>query len=298
MTVAVVGAGALGRGFVASLLRAGFEVRAHDVDPDALTRAAELGAEPVSSAAELDAHVFVVALPDTPEIEAVLADGLAPRPGSVVVLTSTVGPASAARLAERLAEDGVELVDAPVSGGPTRAEAGTLAIMVGATADGLARAGGVLEALGERVVHVGPVGHGQLAKLANNLMGAVTTLGIAEGLALAARGGADVERVCDAIAGGSGSSWILSEWIPETVLRGDYRRRFSVDLMRKDLRLIAAECELLGIAARAAALARETFDDAAASGHGDADFSIVAALATPAFRGKPSTAQTKGVASR
>jgi 3-hydroxyisobutyrate dehydrogenase len=137
-----------------------------------------------------------------------------------------------------------------------------------------------------------------VAKLANNLMGAVITLGIAEGLALARRFGADVERVCEAITGGSGSSWILREWIPETVLAGDYRRRFSVDLMRKDLRLIAGECERLGIAAPAAALARATFDDAAAAGHGEEDFSIVAALVEPAFGGNPSTAQTKGVASR
>jgi 3-hydroxyisobutyrate dehydrogenase-like beta-hydroxyacid dehydrogenase len=179
-----------------------------------------------------------------------------------------------------------------------RAEEGTLAIMVGASADGLRRARPLLAALGDNVVHVGPVGHGQLAKLANNLMGAVTTLGIAEGLALATRGGADVERVCEAIAGGSGSSWILREWIPETVLAGDYRRRFSVDLMRKDLQLIAAECERLGVPAPAAALARDTFDEAAASGHGDADFSIVAALAEAAFGGDPSTVQTKGVARR
>jgi 3-hydroxyisobutyrate dehydrogenase len=298
MRVAVVGVGALGRGFVASLLRGGFDVQAHDVDGDALARAAELGARPVARAANVDAEAIVLALPDTPEIEAALAAGLAPRPGAVVVLTSTVGPAAAVALAERFAAAGAALVDAPVSGGPARAEAGTLAIMVGASGEALLRARPVLAALGDHIVHVGPVGHGQVAKLANNLMGAVITLGIAEGLALATRSGADVERVCEAIAGGSGSSWILREWIPETVLAGDYRRRFSVDLMRKDLRLIAAECERLGIAAPAARLARGIFDDAAAAGHGDEDFSIVAALVEPALGGKPSTAQTKGVARR
>jgi 3-hydroxyisobutyrate dehydrogenase-like beta-hydroxyacid dehydrogenase len=297
MTAAVVGVGALGRGFVASLLRAGFEVQAHDTDLDALAHAAELGARPVP-AADVDAEAIVLALPDRPDVEAALAAGLSPRSGSIVVLTSTVGPEAAVVLAERFAAVGAEFVDAPVSGGPARAEAGTLAIMVGASAEGLLRARPLLAALGDDVVHVGPVGHGQLAKLANNLMGAVTTLGIAEGLALAARGGADVQRVCEAIAGGSGSSWILREWIPETVLAGDYQRRFSVDLMRKDLRLIVAECARLGVSAPAAALARDTFDDAAASGHGDADFSIVAALAEPAFGGSPSTAQTKGAVRR
>jgi 3-hydroxyisobutyrate dehydrogenase-like beta-hydroxyacid dehydrogenase len=126
---------------------------------------------------------------------------------------------------------------------------------------------------------VGPTGHGEIAKLVNNLMGAVIVLGIAEGLALAAASGADVERVCEAVAGGSGSSWILREWIPDTVFRGDYERRFSLDLMKKDMGVIADLARGAGVRTPALALATATFDRAIAAGYGSSDFSVVAALA-------------------
>jgi 3-hydroxyisobutyrate dehydrogenase-like beta-hydroxyacid dehydrogenase len=191
---------------------------------------------------------------------------------------STVAPATPVELGRRLEPRDVTVLDCAVSGGPDRAEAGELAIMVGGSDEGFERARPVLDALGGHVVHVGPLGHGEIAKLANNLMGAVIVLGIAEGLALAAKAGADVERVCEAVAGGSGSSWILREWIPRTVLAGDYERRFSLDLMCKDMRLIDDLARELGVPIPAGALARETFERAVAAGYGGDDFSRAVAL--------------------
>ena len=282
--VGVCGIGTLGRGFAVSLRRAGFAVAGYDVDAAALAWCKEHGVVPAQSPRALaeGAAAVVLALPDTPEIEDALAgeQGLAAglSAGAVLIVASTVAPSTPVALASALAGLDVEVVDAPVSGGPGRAETGTLAIMVGGSNAGLRRARPVLEALG-RPVHVGPIGHGELAKLANNLMGAVTMLGIAEGLALAAKGGADLARVAAAIADGSGSSWILREWIPDTVFQNDFAPRFSIDLMCKDMRLIRAEAERLNVAVPAAELAEVVYGEAAARGEGGSDFSVIAALA-------------------
>jgi 3-hydroxyisobutyrate dehydrogenase-like beta-hydroxyacid dehydrogenase len=160
-----------------------------------------------------------------------------------------------------------------------KARAGELAIMVGGSEDTFARCRPVLGALGSHVVHVGPLGHGQLAKLVNNLIGVEIVVAISEGLSLAAKAGADVERVCEAIGGGSGSSWILREWIPETVFRGDYARRFSLELMHKDVGLIAGLATRLGVRVDALDLAAEKIRHAIELGYGGADFSILAPLA-------------------
>jgi 3-hydroxyisobutyrate dehydrogenase-like beta-hydroxyacid dehydrogenase len=278
----VVGAGAIGRGFVTSLARAGFTVAAYDLDPAATALAARAGATPVGSLEDLAAvsDIVLLALPDTPEILAAVDDGLATglRPGSTLVVTSTVSPGTPVGLEERLASAGISVLDAPVSGGPARAAAGELTVMVGGPVEVFERCRPVLEALSAHLVHVGPTGHGEIAKLVNNLMGAVIVEGIAEGLALAATSGADVLAVCDAVAGGSGSSWILREWIPETVFRGDYERRFSLDLMRKDMGLIGELSHPLGVRTPALDVAAASFDRAIAAGYGAFDFSIVAAL--------------------
>jgi 3-hydroxyisobutyrate dehydrogenase-like beta-hydroxyacid dehydrogenase len=277
----VIGVGTLGHGFVKSLARAGFPVSAYDLDPDRSELALAAGAAVLASPGAVAAasEIVLLALPDTPDIlealagEAGLEAGL--RRGSVVLVMSTVAPATPVALAARLEPLGVEVLDAPVSGGPERAHAGTLSLMVGGSADAVARCDAVLRALGE-FVHVGPIGHGEITKLANNLIGAVTAVAIAEGLTLAAKAGADLEQVRRAIAGASGDSWLLREWIPQTVLRDDYAPRFALSLMCKDMRLIASEAERLGVPIALCEHAAEVFEAAAAQGLGGNDFSVVA----------------------
>lgn len=277
----VVGVGALGRCFAERLRATGHAVLVHDSAEEARAWARSTGFESTLTPRKLAAacDVVLLALPDTPEIVAVLEgpDGLEAglRRGSALLVLSTVAPETPLRLAERLGPRGIAVVDAPVSGGPDAAARGTLAIMVGAGEEEFGSVRPVLEALGEHVVHVGPVGHGALAKLVNNLMGAVIAVAISEGLTVAAAAGLDVERTCRAIAAGSGGSWILANWIPETALRGDYRRRFGVDLMCKDLGLVAGLAASLGVETPALALARSTFEDARRDGHGGADFSVI-----------------------
>jgi 3-hydroxyisobutyrate dehydrogenase-like beta-hydroxyacid dehydrogenase len=276
MRCGVIGTGALGRGIVASLARHGFAVTVHDHDPAAMTAAASAGGVAAASARELAAasDVLLLALPDSPQIFEVIgeiAGDLAA--GTVVLIISTVTPDTPVALGRLLEPFDVQVLDCPISGGPGRAETGELAVMVGGDEAVFERIRPVLDAIGSRVVHIGPLGHGQIAKLANNLMGGVIIEGIAEGLALAAKAGADVRRVAEAIGGGSGSSWILREWIPETLFAGDYERRFSLDLMCKDMAIISALADELGVEVPAAEVARTAFERAVAEGFGNDDFS-------------------------
>jgi 3-hydroxyisobutyrate dehydrogenase-like beta-hydroxyacid dehydrogenase len=272
----VIGAGSLGRGIVSSLARDGFRVTVYDEDAEATATAGRVGGIAAGSASEVAAasDALLLVLPDSPQIFDVveeIGNGLAT--GSVVLIISTVSPETPVELGRLLEPLGVCVLDCPISGGPGRAEAGELAVMVGGDEAVFERIRPVLAAIGSRVVHIGPLGHGQIAKLANNLMGGVIIEGIAEGLAFAAKAGADVQRVAEAIGGGSGSSWILREWVPETVFAGDYARRFSLDLMCKDMGIISALADELGVDVPAAEVARAAFERAVAEGFGNDDFS-------------------------
>ena len=294
----VIGVGAMGRGYVARLLETGHPVTIFDLDDECREWAALRGASPAESPREVAerAEVIVLSLPDTPEIlevvsgETGLEAGL--RGGSIVVVASTVAPGTPVELERRLSPLGVGVVDAPVSGGPARAAAGTLVLMCGGAPETVDACRPVLERLGH-VVHVGPVGHGEIAKLVNNLMGSVILLGISEGLALAAKAGADLNRICEAVGRGSGGSWILSEWIPETVLRGDYERRFSAGLMSKDLRLVESLAAELEVPIAACDLARKRFERMVDAGHGERDFSYLVALESEAAGTSVSTAASE-----
>ena len=281
----VIGAGSLGAGIAQRLAGTGHPVVAFDLDAERVAALAEAGVSPGSSAREVAerSQFIVLALPDTSHIEACLEgddDGLAAglTAGSLVLLVSTVDPSTPGDVARRLAPLGVDVLDTPVSGGPVAARSGTLALMVGGSPDAFDRARPVLDCLGDRVVHIGPVGSGEIAKLVNNLMGAVIAVGIAEGLALAAKAGVDVEQVRRAVSGGSGGSWILSEWIPRTVLTRERPTHFAVDLMCKDMGLVRELAERLDVPIAAGALAETTFAELQRSGHGQEDFSILAAV--------------------
>ncbi len=276
----VVGAGAIGGNLAARLAETGLEVSIYDLDA---ARAESLAASGVTAAGSARAlaersQVVLLALPDSPQVLACLdgEDGLEAglRSGSAVLLMGTVDPETPVLLEQRLRPLGVEVLDAPVSGGPVAARRGELAIMVGASERAYARCRDVLERMG-RAVHVGEVGAGETTKLVNNLMGAVIAVGIAEGLALAAKSGIDVERAREAIAGGSGGSWILSEWLPRTVLSDPDATHFAIDLMCKDMRLVRELAERLEVPLQAGALAERTFTELRDAGDGGRDFSIL-----------------------
>jgi 3-hydroxyisobutyrate dehydrogenase len=233
MRVGVAGLGIMGSGMAANLLAAGHEVTVWNRTPARAEPLAALGATvagesagPAAMAAVVD--VVLVCVSDTPDVEAVLfgpggvAEGI--RSGSLVIDASTVSPEATRSFAARLAERGVGFVDAPVSGGSEGARNGTLSIMVGGAAADVERARPVLAAIGRTITHVGPVGAGQTCKLVNQILVVVNMLAVSEALMLASAGGLDLATAIEAVEGGAGGSWMLSNRGPQVVAR-DWRPR-------------------------------------------------------------------------
>lgn len=241
-TVGVIGIGDMGGPMSANLARAGYTVAAFDVVP---ARAARPALRVCASAEEAIRSAEVVislvrTLPQTEEV--VAAVERAGRPGTVLVVMSTVMPSALASFASRLAEHGVDLLDAPVSGGTAGAEAGTLAVMVGGPAPVLEKVRPVLEVLGSNIFHVGEQpGDGQALKLANQLMLCVSMLGTLEGLKLAGSYGLRPDQVLPVIGVSTGMSWVSDHW--DTV-RGWWEGHPSggaLDIIYKDLRSLLTD---------------------------------------------------------
>lgn len=247
--MAVLGIGLMGFPMARRLCEAGFVVSAWNRTRDKADRLAPLGARVVDlpEAAVSGADVVVLLLTDGAAVGEVLhrpAVMAAMARGSLVVDMSSIRPAEARAHAAHLQALGVHHVDAPVSGGTVGAEAGTLAIMAGGEAADIARALPVLQVLG-RVTHVGPHGAGQLTKLANQMIVGVTIGAVAEAMLLAAKGGADMAKVREALMGGFADSRIL-QLHGQRMVERDFAKRAAMTVQLKDLRnavLTAAELD-------------------------------------------------------
>jgi 3-hydroxyisobutyrate dehydrogenase len=250
--VGFIGLGIMGGGMSRNLLAAGFRLTVHNRSPERMRPLAEAGASTASSPAELAAasDVVIICVSDTPDVEAVLLGDSGvlhgAKPGSLVIDMSTISPRATRRLAERLRERDVAMIDAPVSGGSEGAAKGTLSIMVGGAPDDVRRATPYLKAMGSAITHVGPVGAGQSCKLVNQILVVVTMLGVAEALVFAQAAGLDLERTLEAVGGGAGGSWMLSNRGSQAVRR-DWRPGFTIDLQQKDLRLVLQAADEVGV---------------------------------------------------
>jgi 3-hydroxyisobutyrate dehydrogenase-like beta-hydroxyacid dehydrogenase len=230
--VGFVGLGAMGGPMAANLARAGFEVAAFDVDP---TRVREplLRCDSVTQVCDRADSVLLSIVRTLPETEAVAAE--VRRRGLLLVVMSTINPTAMARIAGELAERGVEVLDAPVSGGVAGAEAGSLAIMAAGAASALERARPVLDVLGRTVFHVGErPGEAQAVKLANQLMLAANIVGARDGLRLARAHGLAPDQVLPVIAESTGASWVAEHW--ETVAGWLEDPEGALGIILKDLR--------------------------------------------------------------
>jgi 3-hydroxyisobutyrate dehydrogenase len=256
MQVAVIGLGAMGLAMAERLAERGQAVQGWDRDA-ARCRAAEAAGLTVAEDAATGAEVVILSLPNDEAVRTVAA-GL-PAAGmmadGVVVDTSTVAPETPRALAPGFSATGLAWLDAPVSGGPHGARAGTLTVMVGGEAEALARAMPALEAIAAKVVHVGGSGAGAVAKLANNWLVAAHLLTAAEALRLARKAGVDAEAVLSVINGASGRSAATEVNFPRWILSGAFDSGFTAGLMRKDVRLAL---ELAGRVGGAGRLMRET----------------------------------------
>jgi 3-hydroxyisobutyrate dehydrogenase-like beta-hydroxyacid dehydrogenase len=282
--IAFVGIGTMGLPMARHLVAGGHDVVACDADPG---RAALLGTAVAvtPAAAAAGAEVAIMSLPSPAIVEEValerggLAEGLAR--GAVAVDMSTSPPALARRLAAGFGERGVEFLDAPVSGGPVGAEAGTLAIMVGGTEAAFARCRDVLGAMGGLVEHVGGHGAGQAVKLANNLVVGCTMAALSEGCAILEREGIDPAQAYEVLTRSTSDSAVMRRRFPIGGVRpehpssNDYAPLFRLDLLRKDLALALELAESHGVDAAVGEIAARAYDAALEAGLGALDYSAV-----------------------
>jgi len=249
-TVGFIGIGIMGDGMVRNLVASGHEVVVWN-----RTRSKAEALEGVRIA-DSPAHVVELAatvllcVADTPDVEVVCRgpQGVfaGPLDGRLIVDHSTISPAATKVLAAEAAELGARWLDAPISGGSEGARKGTLSIMVGGDAADLDAARPYLDAFGTTITHVGPVGAGQTVKLVNQILVVVNQLAVSEAMLFAEAAGLDLDATLAAVTGGAAGSWMLANRGPQ-MARRDWRPGFTIDLQQKDLRLVLAEADELGV---------------------------------------------------
>ncbi|MEA2468876.1 MAG: 3-hydroxyisobutyrate dehydrogenase [Thermoleophilaceae bacterium] len=279
--VAFCGLGIMGGPMAANLAKAGFELSVYTRTSEKAERfAAEHGARAAATAREAaeGASAVITMVPDAPEVEEVLLgdDGAVHGmdAGALAIDMSTIAPTAARAIGGRLGDDGVAFLEAPVSGSRPKAEDGTLTIMVGGDAADFERARPLFEAMGERIVHVGPRGHAQLAKLLTNTMGAVHAVALAESVLVAEQAGLDPDAFLEVAAGSAGNSTVLG-LKGRPMFERDFTPLFKLEHMLKDVRHCLDEARALGVELRLGALAEGLFAQAAQDGHGEEDFAAV-----------------------
>jgi 3-hydroxyisobutyrate dehydrogenase-like beta-hydroxyacid dehydrogenase len=283
--VGFVGLGIMGGPMARNLREAGFELAVYTrtrekAERFAAEHDARAAATPAEAAEGVDAFVTIV--PDAPQVEEVLfgehgAAG-ALGDGALVVDMSTIAPTASRGIGERLTQD---FVEAPVSGSKPKAEDGTLTIFAGAERAAFERALPLFEAMGERIVHVGPLGHGQMAKLLTNTMGAVNAAVLAEAVHTAKAAGLDPDAFLEVAAGSAGASAMLNLKGRPMFEESFEPPLFKLEHMLKDVRHTLDEARSLGIELRLPALAEGFYARAAESGHGEQDFAAVYTAVAP-----------------
>ncbi len=271
--VGFIGLGIMGAPMASHLVRAGFEVAVWNRTASRCDPLAELGATIASSPSEVAAYseVTISCVTNSPDVEAIvfgpggLIEGA--KPGSVYIDMSTISPAVARKVGAALAERGVAMLDAPVSGGDVGAKAGTLAIMVGGEADVFERCLPVLQAMGKTIVHVGPGGSGQVVKLCNQVAGGLNLLAMSEAITLARRSGVDPSKMLEVVSAGAAGSWMLSNLAPRAV-KGDFAPGFMVELQQKDLGLVLESAAESSTSLPGTALVQQLFRTLEARGRG------------------------------
>ena len=281
--IAFIGLGHMGGGMAPNLAKAGHEVRAFDLVPEAVDKAAQGGCSPAGSAAEAvkDADVVITMLPAAKHVRAVFESDVAPnaKAGALLIDCSTIDVASAREVGTGLGELGFDFVDAPVSGGIAAAAGGTLTFMVGGSDEAFERAKTFLEPMAKAVIHAGHLGAGQAAKICNNMILGATMAATCEGFVLARKLGLDPQVFFDISSKASGQSWSMTSYAPvpgvgpDTPADHDYEGGFAAALMLKDLKLAEEAAQHSGAYTPMGAKAEELYQRFVDRGGGNKDFS-------------------------
>ena len=249
MVIGFVGTGNMGNPMVLNLLKAGNDVIAFDQSPDALQPVVAAGGVAALSQKELvlGAEIVITMLPKGEDVRMVYSsnNGIIANAakGTLLIDCSTIDVESARAVANKATANGLDMLDAPVSGGVTGAGAGTLTFMVGGSSDALERARPVLAAMGKNIVHAGASGNGQAAKLCNNMLLGISMIGTSEAFTMGQKLGLDPRTLFDIVSTASGSCWALENHLPiagivdTAASNKDFKAGFAVAMMAKDLRL-------------------------------------------------------------
>ena len=288
--IAFIGLGHMGLPMACNLVKAGHSVSGFDLVPSALEQLVAAGGKAAASAREAieGAQVVVSMLPASRHVEGLYLgeDGLLAyiTPGSLVLECSTIAPDSARKVHKAAAELGIDLLDAPVSGGTAGAAAGTLTFMTGGSAATLERAREVLGAMGKNIFHAGAEGAGQVAKVCNNQLLAVHMIGTAEAMALGVANGLEPAALAEIMRLSSGGNWSLEKYNPwpgvmdNVPASRDYSGGFAAELMTKDLGLAQESAQSTGSSTPMGALALQLYRMMIKRGEGKLDFSAVQKL--------------------
>jgi 3-hydroxyisobutyrate dehydrogenase len=285
--IGFIGLGNMGLPMAINLTKAGHAVTGYDVVAPAVAKLTAVGgtAAPSLAAASAGAEVVITMLPAGKEVREVYfaEQGILARavPGSLLIDSSTIDVETARAVASAATAKGFAMLDAPVSGGVTGAQAATLTFMVGGDADTFARAKPLLDAMGKTIVHAGGAGNGQAAKICNNMMLAVSMIGVSEGFLLADKLGLDRQKLFDIASKSSGQSWAMTSYcpvpglVPTSPANRDYQAGFTAAMMLKDLRLAQEAARAAGATTPLGAEAAALYGLFAAHGHGALDFSAI-----------------------
>ncbi len=278
--IGFIGLGIMGKPMAAHLVKAGHTVHVCDVVEEPVKYVCSLGGKACTCCREVaqKSEIIIIMVPDTPDVEKVLfgPDGLCEglKSGQIVVDMSSISPIATKDFAKRLAAMGVKMLDAPVSGGQVGAEQATLSIMVGGPADVFDQIKPLLQLMGKNIVHVGGHGDGQTAKVANQIVVALTIEAVSEALLFASKAGADPARVREALMGGFAHSRIR-ELHGERMIKRTFNPGFRIRLHQKDLNLALSSARSLGLSLPNTATAQELFNAVSAQGGIDLDHSAM-----------------------
>jgi len=282
-TVAFIGLGIMGAPMAGHLLDAGYQVIGYNRSRPAVDRLVAKGAKAAATAAEAarGADVVITMVPDSPDVEEITVgeDGFyaVAKPGLLHIDCSTIRPDVARKIAEAGAQQGIRVVDAPVSGGEAGAVEGTLSIMVGGAPDDVEAAMPYLNVVGKTIVHVGPAGSGQTVKAANQLIVAGNIQLVAEALVFLEAHGVDTEAATEVLAGGLAGSAVLNRKAANMRAR-EFTPGFRVDLHHKDLGIVTAAAREAGVAIPLGAAVAQLVGALRAQGHGGLDHSALLLL--------------------
>ncbi|MCJ7595346.1 MAG: NAD(P)-dependent oxidoreductase [Desulfobacterales bacterium] len=279
-TIGFIGVGVMGKSMALNLLKAGYPVVAHDLNPKPLEELKQKGATIGKSSKEIasQSNVVITMLPNSEDVEKVIlgengvVEGVGN--GAIVIDMSTIDPSVSRKIAQILGSKNIRMLDAPVSGGPPGAEAGTLSIMVGGDEGVFHQCENIFKAMGKNIFYCGANGNGATVKCVNNLLTGTFAIISAEALALGVKAGVDFKTLFDVISVSTGQNVFIKTAGAAKAFKGDFEPGFMADLMYKDLGIAVTLAKEQGVPLPVGALCHQMFSHLKAAGLGKKDWTI------------------------